>query len=141
MFSQLAGPSGDLSSAFLLSSALTPSGVGAAGGAAAGGGGGGEMDWAQMAMLAASLSDKRLKENIKPISNALEKIRQLTGKTYNFTFKKPDNKDAGIMAQDLEKVLPEGVIELNGVKHIKLDAVIGLVVNAINELHEKIGRN
>lgn len=44
------------------------------------------------------------------------------------------------MAQQLGKVLPEAVIEQNGIKFVKLDAVMALLVNAVNELNEKVER-
>ena len=78
-------------------------------------------------------SDKRIKENIVPIENALEKLMQLEG--FTFTMKDGGEKKAGIMAQDLEKVLPDAVFEIDGVKHIKLDAVLGLIVSAIKEMN------
>jgi len=87
---------------------------------------------------AAAASDKRLKENIVPIDDALEKVKELEGNTYNFKTNNPRNRDGGIMAQDLEKVLPEAVVEMNGIKYIKYDAVIALLVNAINELARKV---
>jgi len=62
-------------------------------------------------------SDKRLKENIVPIENALTKIKSLTG--VNFDWKAevndlgfyPDNQinDAGVIAQEVEKVLPQAI--------------------------------
>lgn len=82
------------------------------------------------------LSDKRFKENFGDIDNALDKIEQLEGMTYRFKNKK--GRSAGIIAQDLEKVLPEGIIEHKGVKFIKLDAVIGLLVNGIKELNAQV---
>lgn len=78
-------------------------------------------------------SDRRIKENIIPIENALEKLMQLEG--FTFTMKESGEEKAGIMAQDLEAVLPEAVFEINGVKHIKLDAVLGLIVSAIKEMN------
>lgn len=86
--------------------------------------------------LATLLSDERLKENSKPIKNALDKIGKLVGKTFNFKTK--NERNAGIMAQDLEKVLPEAVVEHQGVKFIRLDGVLALVINAINELAGKV---
>lgn len=84
----------------------------------------------------AGASDVRLKENIAPIGSALDKVRTLKGYTYNYTFDSSDKRNAGVMAQDLEKVLPEAVLELNGIKYVKYDAVIGLLVSALNELAE-----
>ncbi len=104
------------------------SGIGGAGSAALGGLGG----------LAALFSDKRIKENIEPINNALEKIKQLSGSTFNYKFNEPSNRNGGVMAQDLEKVLPDAVSEINGVKYVRYDAVIGLLVNAVNELARKV---
>ncbi len=82
-------------------------------------------------------SDKRLKEDIEPIDNALDKINKLDGKTYKFIFK-DNEKDAGIIAQDLEKILPEAVVEKDGIKYVKYEAVIALLVNAVKELSAKV---
>ncbi len=82
-------------------------------------------------------SDRRIKENVKPIDDALEKVKQLEGKTYNYKFNDVDNRNGGIMAQDLEKVLPDAVSEINGIKFVRYDAVIALLIDAINELARK----
>lgn len=107
----------------------------AAGGLAAAGG------MTEAAMLAGLLSDSRLKENVKPISNAIDKVKQLSGNTYNYTSSNPSNRNGGIMAQDLEKVLPDAVSEINGVKFVRYDAVVGLLVEAVKELNAKIQEN
>lgn len=86
--------------------------------------------------LLALLSDERCKDNFAPIENALEKVSQLEGHTFNF--KGQEDRVAGIIAQDLEKVLPEGVMEHEGLKYIRVDAIIGLLVNAVKELNEKV---
>lgn len=94
----------------------------------------------QLAMqIAAMFSDARIKENVKSIDNALDKVAKLAGYSYNYTFNSPDNRNGGIMAQDLEEVLPDAVSEINGIKFVRYDAVVGLLVNAINELKEKMG--
>jgi hypothetical protein len=96
----------------------------------------------QLSTLAAALmlgtSDERLKDNIEHIENALEKIKRLDGKTYNFKAT-PDDRDAGLIAQDIEKVLPEAVIEKDGIKYVKYQSVVALLVNAVNELARKVG--
>lgn len=93
--------------------------------------------YAGAAMMA---SDIRVKENIEPIDNALEKLQELTG--CMFDYKKEiaaeDRRHGGVMAQDLEKVLPDAVTEKNGIKQVDMNAVIGLLVNAVNELSEQI---
>ncbi len=91
-----------------------------------------------LAQLAA-MSDIRAKENISEIDSSLEKIRKLTGYTYNYIGNSPQNRDGGVMAQDVERVLPNAVVEFDGVKFVKYDAVIGLLINAVNELCEKMG--
>lgn len=92
---------------------------------------------APYAMAAAlAFCDVRVKENFARIENALDKVNRLEGLTYNFI--NEDSRSAGIIAQELEKILPEGVIEHKGLKFIRLDAVIGLLINAINELNQKI---
>ncbi len=92
----------------------------------------------QIGMGMAMASDERLKENIEHIDNALEKVEQLDGKIYKFKFKEKE-RDAGIIAQDLERVLPEAIIEKDGIKYVKYEAVIALLVNAVNELARKVG--
>lgn len=82
-------------------------------------------------------SDKRIKENIKPIDNALEKVKKLTGYSYNYIGNDPKNRNGGIMAQDLEEVLPDAVSEINGIKYVRYDAVLALLINAIKELQER----
>ena len=92
-----------------------------------------------------TISDKRLKKDIAPIDNALWKVSQLNGCT--FTYLKDDRKSAGLIAQDLEKVLPSAVIEDEAVFHgeegetyktVQYDQVIGLLVEAVKELKAEI---
>lgn len=90
--------------------------------------------------LAALFSDERLKLNITDIDNALEKVEQLNGKTYQYTFKPEENR-AGLIAQEVEKVLPQAVTERDGYKVVNYEAVIGLLINAVKELNAKISLN
>jgi len=92
-----------------------------------------------------TISDKRLKKDIAPIDNALWRVSQLNGCT--FTYLKDDRKSAGLIAQDLEKVLPSAVIEGEAVFHgeegetyktVQYDQVIGLLVEAVKELTAKV---
>ncbi len=83
-------------------------------------------------------SDERFKEDIETIENALDKVLTLDGKTYKYKAKDKE-RDAGVIAQDIEKVLPEAVIEdENGMKYVKYDAVLALLVNAVKELAGKV---
>jgi hypothetical protein len=92
-----------------------------------------------------TISDKRLKKDIVPMDNALWRVSQLNGCT--FTYLKDDRKSAGLIAQDLEKVLPSAVIEDKPVFHgeegetyktVQYDQVIGLLVEAVKELKAEI---
>ena len=94
---------------------------------------------AQIAMMFAS--DIRVKENIKPVENALDKVEQLKGYSYNYKFNEPENRTGGVMAQDVEKVLPEAVSEVYGIKMVHYTAVIALLISAVNELRAKIKEN
>lgn len=91
--------------------------------------------------LGQALSDERVKDNIEPIEDSLEKLNRISGKTYNYTEEvsdTPEHKRAGVIAQDVEKVLPEAVIEKDSIKHVDYNAVLALVVNAVNELARKV---
>ena len=88
-------------------------------------------------------SDIRLKENIEVIDNALDKVKQLKGITYDL--KSDGNRLTGLIAQDLEKVLPEAVYETSAVddaddKHlaIRYGNTVGLLVEAIKELEARV---
>jgi len=87
----------------------------------------------------AALSDRRQKENIVEISGALAKIEALDGYLYNYKANQPDEINGGVMAQDLEKVMPEAVLTKDDVKYVKYDVVIGLLVAAVKELNQKVG--
>jgi hypothetical protein len=92
-----------------------------------------------------TVSDERLKTGILPITNALAKVNQLKGCT--FTYLSDGRKSAGLIAQDVEKVLPSAVSEKelplkkdDGEKYkvLQYDQTIGLLVEAIKELSSKI---
>jgi hypothetical protein len=88
-------------------------------------------------------SDRKLKDNIELIENPLDKIEQLNGVTFNW--KKNGEASAGVIAQDVEKVLPSAVKEikeLNGEDETRLNVdynqIIGLLVESIKELKQEI---
>jgi hypothetical protein len=79
------------------------------------------------------MSDERLKENIQPIENALEKLQAIRGVTWNW--KENGEADAGVIAQEVEAVLPEFVVEGNdGYKRVNYTGLIGLLISAVKEL-------
>ena len=89
----------------------------------------------------ASSSDIRKKENIVRIDNALQKVLQIGGYTYNF--KNDDRKLAGVIAQELEQVLPEVVYEIDDdefgkSKAVRYGNIVGLLIEAIKELKSEL---
>ena len=93
-------------------------------------------------------SDSRLKKDIKPLTNVLEKLMQIRGVTFkwNSAYKEfsgslPKKKEIGFVAQDVEKVFPE-LVEKRGrgsknyrvIHYAKITAVL---VEAVKELKEE----
>jgi len=79
-------------------------------------------------------SDIALKSNIEPLNNALEKIKQITGYKYNLN----TQASMGVIAQDVEKVLPELVHGFEGEKSLQYSGLIGVLVEAVKELSAKV---
>jgi len=91
-------------------------------------------------------SDARLKENIIPISNALEKVNQISGNTYNWKdgydeIHSHKGNDIGVIAQEVEEILPQIVTNRdNGFKAVQYEKIIPLLIEAIKELSAKVDR-
>ena len=86
-----------------------------------------------------AFSDRKLKDNLEKIGDALAKVRQITG--YTYTRKDLCDKakrHTGVIAQDVEVVLPEAVEEHNGIKGVAYGNMMGLVFEAIKELDDKL---
>lgn len=82
-------------------------------------------------------SDRRLKDNISPIVNGLEKVDKLQG--VSFDWKDPNKKDLGFIAQDVKEVLPEIVSEdKQGILNINYNGIIPVLVEAIKELQQEV---
>jgi hypothetical protein len=89
-----------------------------------------------------TVSDVALKTDIQMIPNALDKIDEVRGVTFT---RHNGQKSAGIIAQELEKVLPEAVRQKKLALHdgkeyktVEYDAIHGLLINCIKELKEQI---
>jgi hypothetical protein len=91
-----------------------------------------------------AFSDARYKENLVKIDSALDKVGTLSGYTYDWIESKKkahDRRQAGLIAQEVQKVLPEAVVvdeDNNGDLGLNYNAVIALLVNAVNELREEV---
>ncbi len=82
-------------------------------------------------------SDINLKKNIVPLTDAVEKLEQING--VSFEWKETDKKDIGIIAQEVEKVLPEIVsTDDNGLKSVEYGNLIALLIEAIKEQQKEI---
>lgn len=91
-------------------------------------------------------SDERLKSNFSKIENALDKVDLLDGMVYdkaNHIGGEETTREAGLVAQQLQEVLPEAVKkgvdgEQNEILTVSSSAVIALLVNAVKELREEV---
>ena len=93
-----------------------------------------------------TISDERLKTGISTVSNALEKVSQLNG--VEFTRKNNGQRSAGVIAQEVEKVLPQAIREKKLplqtgeedtlYKTVEYDALHSLYIEAIKELKDTV---
>ena len=86
-------------------------------------------------------SDEKLKDNITPIQNALEKVEKIGGYEFDWNEKQNDfiGHDIGLVAQEIEKVIPEVVTtRIDGYKAVRYDKLVALLIEAIKELSNKI---
>ncbi len=91
------------------------------------------------------ISDAKTKENIVPINNSLQKIMAISGYTYQFKLAPEEVKKgqkplqaAGVMAQEVEKVLPEAVSNHNGDYMVNYAAFAPLFIEAFKEQQQQI---
>lgn len=88
-----------------------------------------------------TVSDRNRKENIVKIDNALEKVSQISGYTFNYIG--DDTPMTGVIAQEVEEVLPEVVYETESPdgtqsKAVRHGNIVGLLIESIKELKAEI---
>ena len=85
-------------------------------------------------------SDERLKDNITPIEDPLDKVLSISGNTFDWNDKSSHTgKDIGVIAQEIEKVLPEIVTTRdNGYKAVQYEKLSALLIEAVKELSHKV---
>lgn len=85
-------------------------------------------------------SDERLKDNIQPIPNAVEKVQQIKGVSWDWNeLSDKEGHDVGVIAQDLEKVLPELVTTRDtGYKAVRYDKIVALLIEAVKEQQKEL---
>ena len=95
-----------------------------------------------IAQSTTTASDRRLKENIQVIPNSLDKVQALNG--VSFDWKKTGEKSAGVIAQEVQGVLPEAVKEVTpvggGDSHLTVNyhALTSKLIESIKELKAEI---
>jgi hypothetical protein len=83
-----------------------------------------------------AISDKNAKTELIQIADALDKLKTLTG--YTYTLIDSGERSAGLISQDVQQILPEAVRENNGVQSLNYNATIGLIIESIKVLSDKI---
>lgn len=92
--------------------------------------------YATGAGMAAAMSSEKVKENIKPYSKGLDVIKNLDVKIYDYIKSVGGEKNkVGVIA---EKLPEEIQVELEGIKAVDLYGLIGLLINSVKELNNKI---
>ena len=93
-------------------------------------------------IVAYASSDERLKDKIIQISNPLDKINSIGGYSFVWNSEKQNiysGKDYGVIAQEIEEILPELVTTReNGYKAVKYDKIISLLIEGIKELSTEV---
>lgn len=105
------------------------------------------------------MSDSRLKKNVKQMNYGLNEITQLEPKSYNYiTEQDKTTRHLGLMAQDLQEVMPELVLELDDSNNksttfrnslpkelreeslygVKYQELVPVLINAIKELKHEV---
>ena len=86
-----------------------------------------------------AFSDITLKENIEVIPNALDKVSQIRGITFDRIDIDDEPRQSGVIAQEVEKVLPEVVrTAQDGTKTVAYGNMVGLLIEAIKEQQKQI---
>ena len=82
-------------------------------------------------------SDERLKDNIVTIENGLDKVEQLRGVTYT----RDERENIGVIAQEVEKILPEIVLTANdemGTKSVDYSRLTAVLIEAVKDLSARV---
>lgn len=83
-----------------------------------------------------SSSDINLKTNIQTIENPIDKLLEINGVTFNWI--ENERASVGVIAQDVEKVLPQLVNDMGAHKTVNYNGLIGLLVECIKHQQKQI---
>jgi hypothetical protein len=82
-----------------------------------------------------STSDENLKHNVETVHNALDTVNSLRG--VKFQWKEDDRVSYGVIAQELQQVLPE-LVSAGDIKTVNYNGIIGVLIEAVKELKAEI---
>jgi hypothetical protein len=86
-----------------------------------------------------AFSDARLKENITTIDNAVEKVLAMRGVSYNRTDESDKSRKVGVIAQEIQEILPEVVTTSeDGTLGVAYGNIVGVLIEAIKEQQQQI---
>ena len=95
------------------------------------------VNWTIKASSFIYTSDEKLKKNIKTLNNSLENINKL--RWVNFDWKGNNDKDIGLIAQEVEKVYPDLVVtDDDWMKAVKYGNIVAILVEWVKELYNKV---
>ena len=95
-------------------------------------------------IIAYNASDRNLKDNLQVIEGSLDKIGEINGYEFDWNEKSPGwarerGHDVGVVAQEIQKVLPEIVTERkNGYLGVDYKRIVPLLIESIKELKEEV---
>jgi Chaperone of endosialidase len=94
-------------------------------------------------VIAFSGSDRNLKTNIEPITDAIDKVKQITGVTFDWAEHAQDlnhnRREAGVIAQEMQAVLPEIVTTRDdGYLAVRYERINALLIQAVKELTARV---
>ena len=84
-----------------------------------------------------AFSDERLKDNIETLTDGLDKVEQLRGVTYT----RDEKESIGVIAQEVEKILPEIVLTADdemGTKSVDYSRITAVLIEAVKELSARV---
>jgi len=89
------------------------------------------------AAIFSATSDERLKSDIQAVVNPIEKIKSING--VNFTYKASNTRSMGVIAQEVEKQMPE-LVNMNseGYRQVNYNGIIGVLVEAVKQQQQQI---
>ena len=98
-------------------------------------------------IIAFNTSDITFKDNVQPITNAVEKVLSISGNTFTWNDKAPESlvqivgkEDTGVIAQEVDELGLPGVVQTkdDGTKGVRYEKLVPLLIEAIKELKAEI---